>query len=191
MDPGAVVVGAVEAADASVELVVRTAAGFEWRSEGGAPVVLDVPEAATWALSFDEEQDAFVLRAPDAAAIVWSPARGSDERYPAPAAPEGSAGWIRSGDPGLPFAEIAAPNPAYAEVRVPERYVVARWGDGALQDADAHTTPCAARSRCRLLGESYLLGVVGGLRPTGVYAFWSWESLVTLVSAPLFWGGGR
>lgn len=189
-DASAVVAWAREGADGSIAVVTRTGTGFEWRSEGAAPVAIMVADPTSHRIAFDDARDAFVLRAADGSAIVWSPARGEDERLAAPAAPEGSTGplggWTYSGSSALPFAEVSIPNPAYTILRVPQRYAVAVLSGSSVQSTDARLTPCIDSGRCRALGESYLLGTVDGATPLGIYAFWSWESLLTLFASPLF-----
>jgi hypothetical protein len=175
-----VVVWAREASDGAVSVVVRTATGFAWQDEVSPRVELVAPDAS---VTFEDALDAFVLRPADGSAIVWSPKKGSEQRLASPWSE--SAPLVTSGASTLPFAEVSAPNPTYTSNRIPSRYVVAVLR-GTVQSVDARLTPCVDAARCRALGESYLLGTVDGPTPMGIYAFWSWESLETLVAAPLF-----
>jgi hypothetical protein len=177
-----VVVWAREAADGAVSVVVRTATGFAWQDESTPRVELMAADAA---VGFDDALDAFVLRATDGSAIVWSPKKGSEQRFAALPPPSEGALFVTSGASTLPFAEVSAPNPTYTPNRIPSRYVVALVR-GTLQSIDARRAPCVDAARCRALGESYLVGTIDGATPMGLYAFWSWESFETHVAPPHF-----
>ncbi len=185
------VVWAREEADGAVHVVIRTDGGFEWLGEGATKVTLAVDAPESHRLVFDDARDAFVIRAVDGDAVVWSPQRGTEHRLEAPAAPVDSQGWTYSGAGALPFAEVAVPNPRWTRVRVPQRYVTAPLVGDAVQAVDARLTPCADDARCRALGESYLLGTVDAATPLGLYVLWSWDSYAALVAAPLSSEVGR
>jgi hypothetical protein len=169
--------------------VVQTASGLAVvRSDGTsreAPIAMGTPIAS--------ERDAggdVVLFLPDGSAVFWA----IDDATSAPAAvaappPPGDfaqQAWIAAGSPGAAYVGSFAPNPTFDQGRVPNAYAAKRWTHRAFDAKAVPTTPCASRAKCRMFGESFLVAVLdtpkGGV---GLYAYWSWSSLLAFYAAPI------
>lgn len=87
-----------------------------------------------------------------------------------PASPTGTA-WTAGRWPGGAYAEAGDPNPDAPEVTIPTAMAVRSATDDGFEVLEPPLTPCCDREACRELGESYLLGGIGG---TVAYDLWSW-----------------
>ena len=72
-----------------------------------------------------------------------------------------------------------------APLSTPTAYAARAFVGSAFVVSQPPTTPCSDRDTCRLIGESYLLAVVGeGAARAGIYAFWSWNGPLGVYASP-------
>lgn len=72
--------------------------------------------------------------------------------------------------------QITSPNPLLETLDVPQSYRAQGFDGSAIKTAPVALTPCTTRAECRMIGESYLLGVVGmeTTSPRALYGVWAW-----------------
>ncbi len=72
--------------------------------------------------------------------------------------------------------QVTTPNPLAETLDVPLSYKAQGFDGIAIKMASVALTPCTTRAACRMIGESYLLGVVGmeTASPRALYGVWAW-----------------
>lgn len=98
----------------------------------------------------------------------------------------GGSGWRATAPFGAALNGVSMPNDAgTAPLTTPIAYEARAFIGSAFVVSQPPTTPCSDRDACRLVGESYLLAVVGqGAARAGIFAFWSWNGPLGVYASP-------
>ncbi|HQP36852.1 MAG TPA: hypothetical protein PLI95_16825, partial [Polyangiaceae bacterium] len=106
--------------------------------------------------------------------VRWDPKSGQKPQVVSSPVP--SSEWI--GLHGFLGArsQVTTANPLAETLDIPLAYTAQGFDGSAIKIAPVALTPCTNRAACRMIGESYLLGVVGmeTTSPRALYGVWAW-----------------
>jgi hypothetical protein len=153
--------------------VVSGASGVSFVDETGASVAatgLDGSDLRAWVGA-----DASLRISTSVGLYRADPATGEATRLAdVPPSPTGTA-WVAGFWHGGAYAEAGPPNDGAPALIVPSAMAVRYATDAGFEVFEPPLTPCCDPAACREMGESYLLGGIGGSAdPVAVYDLWSW-----------------